>query len=387
MKPLGEGGLARSRAERLQLSSEDLEQGSEYSLQLATVQDDLADHLAAWRELAEAAIDSNVYLTPEFLIPNLELVQDEPYVVAFLYRTSSTRSRHLVAVMPFCQKGPEWKRPFRHLVPLKNRYLWDPSPLLHPEGRGDTLSALVSQLSDPLHPWSSVELVLPCEPNLGERKNVLITRDIESTTILRKPLSQEEYRRRRGKSSLRSERRRRRQLGELGSIDVSVEHEVSGSLLDDFLLLESSGWKGHEGTAIRSRTADVLFLRTVTSAMEQEGRVMLVTMRLDDKLIGASLMLRLGTSLRAFKLCYDERLRRYSPGLLTASASIDCFLEDESLHTVTGAGSPESWQARFFLDVVSPVNVLLVRDSMLLRPFLKGLRIWRARCGQSRTRT
>lgn len=379
MKLLGEGGLARSRTERPQLSADDLEHGAQYSLQLATEQDDLADHLAAWRELAEAATDSNVYLTPEFLIPNLELVQDEPYVVAFLYRTSSTRSRHLVAVVPFGQKGPEWKRPFRHLAPLTNRYLWDPSPLLHPEGRGDTLSALFSQLGNALHPWSSVELVLTHEPNLGETKNALITRGIGSTTILRKPLSQEEYRRRRDKSSLRSERRRRRQLSELGSVEVSVEDELSGSLLEDFLLLESSGWKGREGTAMRSRTEDVLFLRTVTSAMQREGRVMLVTLRLDDTLIGASLMLRLGTSLRAFKLCYDERLRRYSPGLLTAAASIDCFLEDESLHTVRGAGSPESWQARFFLDVVSPVKVLLVRDSMLLRPFLKGLRIWRAR--------
>ena len=111
MKPLGEGGLARSRTERLQLSSEDLEQGSEYSLQLATVQDDLADHLAAWRELAEAAIDSNVYLTPEFLIPNLELVQDEPYVVAFLYRTSSTRSRHLCSSDAFLPKGARMETP------------------------------------------------------------------------------------------------------------------------------------------------------------------------------------------------------------------------------------------------------------------------------------
>lgn len=350
----------------------------EFVLEVATSVDDLGPHRRSWKELVDAGTDSNVYMTPEFLEPNLDLVQSDPFVVAFLYRQSPEHRRHLAAVAAFCRKSPTWKRPYHHLVPLENRYFWNPAPLLHPVERRETWSALLTQLVDRRHPWRTVELMVAREVELPGPSRSIAIWDAPGVAALQKPLTREAYDRRRGKSSLQSERRRLRQLRKLGDLRVAVETRVAEGAMEEFLALEAAGWKGSHGTAILSRDPDANFFREVASAAAREGRLVFVTLRLDEKLIGASVMLQIGTTLQAFKLCYDESLRKYSPGLLTATACIDYFLAADQLDIATAGGAADSWQRRFFLDLIPRATVHVAQDKRLSRQFSRGLRIWRA---------
>jgi len=359
----------------------------EYTLELATSPDDLAYHRASWKSLVEAGVGPNVYMTPEFLEANIRFVQSEPYVVAFLYRDVPARDRHLVAVAAFCRKPPTWKRPFTHLVPLANRYFWDPTPLIHPDSEEEIWDALISQLADPRQPWRTAELVVSDDAELPEPSGLTSVWDAPSLTGLHKPLSREVYNRRRNASSLKSERRRRRQLNKQGNVVVTQETQGTQRMLEEFLALESAGWKGERGTAMLSRDSDTIFLRDMASSMDRKGRLVFITLRLDKELIGASLMLRVGTALHAFKLCYDERLRKYSPGLLTAAASIDYFLASDSLMTMTAGGSPDSWQSRFFLDGLPRKAIHVAQDRTLPKQYARGVWIWRGLRAQLRRRT
>ena len=87
--------------------------------------------------------------------------------------------------------------------------------------------------------------------------------------------------------------------------------------IENFLALESKGWKGHSGTAIASNVEHIHFFRSMITALHASGRAMLGGLTLDGRWIAMSCGLRAASPNRGlfgFKTAYDEELSGFAPG-------------------------------------------------------------------------
>ena len=104
-----------------------------------------------------------------------------------------------------------------------------------------------------------------------------------------------------------------------------IVHTTSEGLeaaLDEFVALESSGWKADEGTAISSRDASRRFYLEIARWAAERDWLRLTFLRLDGRAVAAELDLRCGGSMYALKSGFDPEFRTFGPGQLL---TLDCL--------------------------------------------------------------
>jgi hypothetical protein len=112
-------------------------------------------------------------------------------------------------------------------------------------------------------------------------------------------------------------RRQRRRLGEQGCLKTGVlqpDDEV-GPWLEQFFALEASGWKGQEGTALGGDPAQRGYFEEIARAAHARGRLMLLGLFLDGKPVALKCNFLARPGAFAFKIAFDERFNRFSPGV------------------------------------------------------------------------
>ncbi|MET7248302.1 GNAT family N-acetyltransferase [Methylobacterium sp. EM32] len=120
------------------------------------------------------------------------------------------------------------------------------------------------------------------------------------------------------KSRLKDLRRRRRRLDEAGSVTleaVGPDGDLAGAVAA-FLDLERRGWKGRAGTALACREATAGFARDLFRAGVGPVTARADLLRLDGRVVAASLALVCGGTATLLKTAYDEDLRALAPGVL-----------------------------------------------------------------------
>jgi len=128
--------------------------------------------------------------------------------------------------------------------------------------------------------------------------------------------------------------------------DLSKEH------IERFLALEDTGWKGVNGTSLRSHTADTKFFRELMREMARAGRAVITELRVADEVVATTSNLVSGRAAFAFKLGWHSDYRRMAPGILNEIELIkhaptlfgDCeFIDSGSL---PGSFMEELWEGR-----------------------------------------
>lgn len=120
------------------------------------------------------------------------------------------------------------------------------------------------------------------------------------------------------KGRLKDLRRRRRRLDEAGTVTVEAVGPDGdlASAVAAFLDLERRGWKGRAGTALACRPQTADFARTLFRAGPGPVTARADLLRLDGRVIAASLALVCGGTATLLKTAYDEELRALAPGVL-----------------------------------------------------------------------
>lgn len=113
-------------------------------------------------------------------------------------------------------------------------------------------------------------------------------------------------------------RRLERRLGERGNLQYEVLDGEGDPIewLEAFAALEQAGWKGREGTAFASRPEHLAWLREVGIEAFARRRLMMLALRLDGVPVAIKLNVLGGGGGYAFKIAFDERFEKYSPGVL-----------------------------------------------------------------------
>jgi CelD/BcsL family acetyltransferase involved in cellulose biosynthesis len=111
-------------------------------------------------------------------------------------------------------------------------------------------------------------------------------------------------------------RRRRRHLEALGRVTLRHHSRADPKILEQFYQVESSGWKGQEGTAINCSPQTRLFYENIARAAARAGHLALDFLDLDGKPIAAHLAFNFKGRYFLVKAGYDETYHRYGPGHL-----------------------------------------------------------------------
>jgi CelD/BcsL family acetyltransferase involved in cellulose biosynthesis len=226
------------------------------------------------------------------------------------------------------------------------------SPLFGPVATDpDAERGLVAQLVEQAKGRIELAYVDPATTWYGALDTALRSdrRSVHATTALRSPYvrldGDDGYLAGIPRKFIKDVRRRRRRLEEHGLVDVSVHSGAEGldAALDEFVALESSGWKADEGTSIGSGDARRRFYADIALWAAARGWLRLAFLRLDGRPIAAELDLQCGDALYALKSGFDPDYRGFAPGHLLTSECLDAAAAD-GLRTYEFLGTDEPYK-------------------------------------------
>ena len=274
-----------------------------------------------WRALAARALEPNVFYEPAFALAAAPVFGAD--VGAVLVRTAGGRLAGL-----FLARIGRWRGGFTSmLVGWTHPYAPLGTPLIDRDEPEAVIAAWLDHLGrDPAMP---AQLLLPLVPELGvfaSALEIVLARQSRRVAafgrheraLLAPGTEREKYLERSMSASKRKElRRQRRRLEDIAPVTVTTATGASDieAALQDFMVLEASGWKGLAGTAIVSDPAIKGFVQQAAAGLAAEGHARIDRLFLNDTAIAATITLESGDTAWCWKIAYNEGLARSSPGV------------------------------------------------------------------------
>jgi CelD/BcsL family acetyltransferase involved in cellulose biosynthesis len=299
--------------------------------------------LAAWRELADRAVEPNPFFDPDFVLSAARRLEewDEVAVVRVL------DGGDWIACLPI-RRYRRWHRlPLPHVATWLHIYCLLGTPLVAPGRESQSLEGIVAEMQAVERTafagleWVSAEGALA--DALGEAAPEAIAFDrFSRATLVRRP--SDDYLEGHVKSKDRRDFRRRARLltEELGEEPQLVDRAGEPEAIETFLDLEASGWKGREGTAMASNPAHAELMRETAHAFAERGSLRLIFLEAAGKAVAARCSFVAGGVDFCFKIAYDESFKRFSPGRELELRMVDRFHADESLKWLDSCTDPRN---------------------------------------------
>lgn len=276
----------------------------------------------AWDALARDAAEPDVFAERWFAEASRHLLP--PGVRQLAVR----RNGQLIGLMPVIPATRYGRIPLRHTENWAHYHRFLGAPLLRRGHEAEAWRALLTALdADPaagalLHISGLVEqgpvhrgliaaaqsLHRPCDTVHRIERAMLAT-----------DLSPDDYYAATVRKKKRKELGRlRTRLLEQGHVETRRLHpnDAVGDWIEDFLALERAGWKGAAGSALACTPETSAFFRDVVTGAHAAGKLDIVRIDLDGVAIAMLVNLLAPPGAFSFKTAFDERLSRFSPGVL-----------------------------------------------------------------------
>ena len=137
-------------------------------------------------------------------------------------------------------------------------------------------------------------------------------------------------------------RRQHRRLAELGELTVErlSDYTDVASWTQEFLRLESKGWKGDAGSALAcDPDTREIFINAIAGSAAR-GRLERIALRLDGKPIAMLANFMSAPGAFSFKTAFDEEYARFSPGVLLQRENL-AMLGRERIDWVDSCAAPD----------------------------------------------
>ena len=292
-------------------------------------QQQTADIVAAWDDLAAAALEPNPFYESWMLRPALEYLGGENVELVTVWSDGK-----LGALLPM-QRSRYKGLPTRVLCSWRHRHCLLGTPLI----RAENAAAHVAALMDWFRKSASVVALdyLPADGPVYQllAKSQLAVMPTEGyERALFRPLGNfDTYLANTVSRQDRQEvRRRERRLAEQGAV-AHVSLTPADSLerwLDELMTLEAGGWKGKQGSALACSDSNRRFAAEIFGEAFRRGRLQMVGLDLNGKPLARCSSILAGSGGYAFKTAYDESFSRFSPGIIVEIDRI------RALHSMPG---------------------------------------------------
>jgi CelD/BcsL family acetyltransferase involved in cellulose biosynthesis len=298
---------------------------------------ELAAIVSEWRELAERALEPNVFYEPAFALAAAPVFA--PDAGAMLV-WSATSPRRLLGFFPARIERRRYGFNLPLLVGWTHPYGPLGVPLVEREAAEPVVAAWLAHLAANaalpglvLLPFLAENgaVAAALEPILRRAQMPFADFDRHQRALLAPSGERSLYVERALSHHRRKELRRRwRRLAETGAVVLSaaVEATAVAGAIDHFLALEAAGWKGRAGTAAAHDNDLQRFVRKAVNGLAAEGKVTIDRLLVDGRAIAAAILLRSGRSAWFWKIAYDEKFARFSPGVMLSVALTEELVED-----------------------------------------------------------
>lgn len=309
----------------------------------------LRQYFPAWDDLAANALEANVFYEQWMLMPALESFGHKDLLVVLVFivpKTGPPSEPLLCGLFPF-ERNKLWQK-----LGFSAFSLWEYihcylcTPLVRAEYALECLEALFDWMSA-----DSRGAMLLHFPNIAGtglfyqalvdhlKKNgrmPLISGSTTRALLLRQASAQAYLDKALSSKKRRKLRRQQEQLAEAGPLEY-VALEPGGDVdrwLGEFMTLEASGWKGREGTALQCTEKDRKFFLAAATEAFRRGRLMMIGLQLNGQPIAQLCnFLSLPVSF-AFKVAFDEKFAKFSPGVHLEIDNIRAVHESPGISTM-----------------------------------------------------
>ena len=325
---------------------------------LISLPDVSADHLAAWRRLAERAAEPNPFFEADFVLATIERMGTRGAQLLVVERDGEW-----LACAPVRRRGAP---PLGALQSLRDEYCFLGTPLVERDSIQVAVEALLgaSQERHRLLVLERLALDGPIAATVGEllesrSYQLVLERRSERAAAIRNSGDQQLEL----SSKERSERRRRQRRLEddLGAPVELRDRSGSPEAIEHFLRLEAASWKGEGGTALASRPADEAFFRQISSAFGDAGRLRVLELSTDSGApLAVSCDLIAGDTIFCFKTAYDEEYRRHAPGVELTTANAEDFFANRPERVLDSCSPADSKLMNKLLPDRRPLATLVI---------------------------
>ena len=293
--------------------------------------DELEAYTGAWHRLVETAVEPNVFYEPHLLLPAWRrLASNRVCCLLFLAekRQNSDGSHVLCGLFPLEKRS--WPAAYSL---WKHSYSFSGHPLVRRDCQAEVWRAFL----DWMHSAGAAVWRLPyCRADgplhrtfwdeVQQRGVPYWVQRMYRRALFEPAESADAFRNRAMTRKTRKDTQRlRNRLAEQGEIRSEAMDATGDPLTwaNQFLDLEHAGWKGRNGTSMLSHPDHADFFRDAVCGAHALGRMVMLQLWLDDRLLAASSCFAGGSGAFYFKIAFDEDYERFSPGILLEMAFID----------------------------------------------------------------
>ncbi len=282
--------------------------------------------LRAWAALEDQALEANAYLSPCFMLPALQHLDPDAGAQIILIERRAAGVTKLAGVAVVCRRQRSDILPLPHWEIYTSRHSYLSAPLIDRQMAHPATACLLKKLAR-LAPLSAGLVIRNIDhdgPLLATFSEVVQAKGrtlgligVQQRAMLVPANAGLDSLKQALRSKYAEMERCRRRLSEQSELQWLIHREtVSSDVIDAFLQLENTGWKREEGTALMSNPADEAFFRDMAHRFATAGRALFTELRLDNKVIASTSNFVSGQVGFAFKVGWDESLRKYGVGIL-----------------------------------------------------------------------
>ena len=322
----------------------------EFTGRLVTSVDEAMEIVPKWKRLVETCVQTNIQFEPEFLIPAWKNLGDsnvQLLVIESPQKNTSNKEDVICALFPVRRKRI-YGMPLRGLEIWRHQFCYDSTPLIRRDCQKATWNFTLKYIANELNvslfgmEWICDEGVfanLLTDVHFDEKLTVFY-RD-EFTRAAFRPMQDADtfLKTKVAKNTRKGTLRLKRKLEALGLVETEFFSNYSKDIVDQFIELESSGWKGRNKSGFAADEDETRFLHEATKAMMQEGSATIGRVSFKGKPIAMLCVLKGRDQSAQFKIAYDETFKEYTPGLIMELEEIS-RLHDESIECCDSCAEP-----------------------------------------------
>ena len=340
--------------------------------------EDAIELIPSWERLLDVAIAPNPFFAPNFLLPAMQHLGETGVsllVIESSQRNKSNTGSVLCGLFPIVRKKL-YGIPLPTLEIWKHEQCYDCTPLIRADCKKDVWDFILKFISEDL---KTSLFSMNTVSGEGEFLNLLTENGFDNgrtvfqrdafTRACFKPLEDEEtfLMTNVAKSTRKGTARTRRKLEKRGVLETDFLYEYTPEIVQQFLELEASGWKGEGGTALKSQTETQLFLDGMLRRSMPQGNATVVRISLDARPIAMLVVLQQGRKAAQFKIAFDEQLKEYSPGTMVEFDEVSRMFADEIEFSDSCADPKHSMINRVWSDRVRFQSLVIASNKVLPR--------------------
>jgi hypothetical protein len=322
----------------------------------------LERHVAAWEELAAAAIEPNVFYEPWMLMPALRAYGGAGRLLFALVQTPDP-ARPLGPPL-LCGFFPlELKDHYDGIsnrLPLKTLCLWRKvemiylcAPLLRAGYGREALAAFFDWLGAGDHNCSLMEFGFVTGEGpfhhllldyLNQHLKFTYVTEAFTRALFRPAADAEDYvRSALGRFRRKELRRLEKRLAETGRLEYTTleQGDDFDAWVEEFLEFEAKSWKGKGGRALDCSETDRKYFVEIAREAFRRGKLMMLALRFNGRPIAYKVNFLSGAGSFAYKIAFDEEYARYSPGVLLELENIRLLHERTQIRWMDSCANPD----------------------------------------------